>query len=228
MRRQSSRPTKRSWTAKSPMTRLRLQGARRKGGLKFRPRFSAAPLVIRPSAADIAWTDWGLVDALLIRRAAADLGRRTHWQAPRNHRILISGLHLVPSEPIQEVRIQEQRVELVSRRSTSRRRLPRLAGGIIGSTSAHSASVRSLGYRRTRRSAARRCSGFHISGHPELTIRVPHNESQMIYPTQQHSGSALRGESVRSARWLHLQAGLSNAQMPLQHSATQPWPSRVQ
>jgi hypothetical protein len=51
------------------MTRLRLQGARRKGGLKFRQRFSAAPLVIRPSAADIAWTDWGLVDALLIRRA---------------------------------------------------------------------------------------------------------------------------------------------------------------
>jgi len=33
---------------------------------------------------------------------------------------------------------------------------PRLAGGIIGSTSAHSASVRSLGYRRPRRSAARR------------------------------------------------------------------------
>ena len=32
--------------------------------------------------------------------------------------------------------------------------------------SAHSASVRSLGYRRPRRSAARRCSGFHISAPP--------------------------------------------------------------
>ena len=39
-------------------------------------------------------------------------------------------------------------------------------GGIIGSTSAHSASVRSLGYRRPRRSAARRRSGFHISAPP--------------------------------------------------------------
>jgi hypothetical protein len=48
------------------------------------------------------------------------------------------------------------------------------------------------GYRRPRRSAARRCSGFHISGHPQSTIRMPHNESQMIHPTQQLSGSALR------------------------------------
>ncbi len=32
-----------------------------------------------------------------------------------------------------------------SRTSTSRRRPPRLAGGIIGATSAHSASLRSLG-----------------------------------------------------------------------------------
>jgi hypothetical protein len=41
-----------------------------------------------------------------------------------------------------------------------------LAGGIIGSTSTHSASVRSLGYRRPCRTAARRRSGFHISAPP--------------------------------------------------------------
>ena len=93
-------------------------------------------------------------------------------------------------------------VEIALRTSqtfTSRRRPPRLAGGIIGSTSVHSASVRSLGYRRPRRSAARRCSGFHISGHPQSTIRVPHNESQMIHPNQQLSGSALRRSSRADA-----------------------------
>ena len=30
-------------------------------------------------------------------------------------------------------------------------------------------------------------------GTPQSKIRVPHNESQMIHPTQQLSGSALRG-----------------------------------
>jgi hypothetical protein len=29
-------------------------------------------------------------------------------------------------------------------------------------------------------------------GTPQSTIRVPHNESQMIHPTQQLSGSALK------------------------------------
>ena len=54
-----------------------------------------------------------------------------------------------------------------------------------------SASVRSLGYRRPCRTAARRCSGFHISA-PPVMIRVPRKESQTIHPTQQLSGSALR------------------------------------
>src|SRR4029450_12784407 len=79
-----------------------------------------------------------------------------------------------------------------SRTSTSPGRPPRLAGGIAGSTSAHSASVRSLGYRRPRRFAARRCSGVHIA-HPLASIRVLDNESHPILPTQQLPGSALSG-----------------------------------
>jgi hypothetical protein len=71
-----------------------------------------------------------------------------------------------------------------SRTFTSRRRPPRLAGGIIGSTSARSACVRSLGYSRPCRSAAWRCSGFHLS--------VPHKESRTSHLTQQFSGSALK------------------------------------
>src|ERR1700675_2763753 len=77
-----------------------------------------------------------------------------------------------------------------SRTFTSRGRPPRLAGGIAGSTSAHSASVRSLGYRKPRRSAARRCSGVHIE-HPLESIRVLDNESHPTPPTQQLLGSAL-------------------------------------
>src|SRR4029450_1729392 len=78
-----------------------------------------------------------------------------------------------------------------SRTSTSRGPPPRLPGGIAGSTSAHSASVRSLGYRRPRRFAARRCSGVHIA-HPLASIRVLDNESHPILPTQQLPGSARR------------------------------------
>src|SRR4030095_12880617 len=77
-----------------------------------------------------------------------------------------------------------------SRTFTSRGRPPRLAGGIAGSTSAHSASVKSLGYRKPRRFAARRCSGVHIE-HPLASIRVLDNESHPIPPTQQLLGSAL-------------------------------------
>src|SRR5258705_1596300 len=77
-----------------------------------------------------------------------------------------------------------------SRTFTSRGRPPRLAGGIAGSTSAHSASVRSLGYRKPRRFAARRCSGVHIE-HPLESIRVLNNESHPIPSTQQLLGSTL-------------------------------------
>src|SRR4029450_171021 len=87
-----------------------------------------------------------------------------------------------------------------SRTFTSRGRPPRLAGGIAGSTSAHSASVKSLGYRKPRRFAARRCSGVHIE-HPLASIRVLDNESHPIPPTQQLLGSALS-----SKRWTSFQS----------------------
>src|SRR5215207_9444088 len=76
-----------------------------------------------------------------------------------------------------------------SRTFTVRGRPPRLAGGISEPTSAHSASVKSLSYRRPRRSAAARCSGFHMR-HLSPT-QVPHKESQPIRPTQLLSGTAL-------------------------------------
>src|SRR5918997_4831102 len=76
-----------------------------------------------------------------------------------------------------------------SRTSTVRGRPPRFAGGINGATSAHSASVRSLSYRSPRRSAAARCSGFHMR-HLSPT-QGPHKESQPIPETQLLSGWAL-------------------------------------
>src|ERR671912_2093587 len=76
-----------------------------------------------------------------------------------------------------------------SRTSTVRGRPPRLAGRINGATSNHSASVRSLSYRRPRRSAAARWSGFHMR-HLSPT-QVPHKESQPIPETQLLSGWAL-------------------------------------
>src|ERR671913_2086928 len=82
-----------------------------------------------------------------------------------------------------------------SRTFTVRGRPPRLAGGISEPTSAHSASVKSLSYLRPRRSAAARCSGFHMR-HLSPT-QVPHKESQPIRPTQLLSGSALRVERSR-------------------------------
>src|SRR5215208_3143148 len=77
-----------------------------------------------------------------------------------------------------------------SRTSTVRGRPPRFAGRINGATSNHSASVRSLSYRRPRRSAAARWSGFHMR-HLSPT-QVPHKESQPIPETQLLSGWALR------------------------------------
>ena len=41
-------------------------------------------------------------------------------------------------------------------------------------------------------------SRFPHLGTPQSKIRVPHNELQMIHPTQQLSGSALRRVSTRS------------------------------
>src|SRR5215207_952433 len=77
-----------------------------------------------------------------------------------------------------------------SRTSTVRGRPPRFAGRINGATSNHSASVRSLSYRRPRRSAAARWSGFHMR-HLSPT-QVPHKKSQPIPETQLLSGWALR------------------------------------
>src|ERR671910_3445985 len=81
-----------------------------------------------------------------------------------------------------------------SRTFTVRGRPPRLAGGISEPTSAHSASVKSLSYLRPRRSAAARCSGFHMR-HLSPT-QVPHKESQPIRPTQLLSGSALSEPAI--------------------------------
>src|SRR5258705_8071128 len=94
-----------------------------------------------------------------------------------------------------------------SRTFTSRGRPPRLAGGIAGSTSAHSASVKSLGYRKPRRSAARRCSGVHIE-HPLESIRVLDNESHPIPSTQQLLGSALKRLPWRNCDAAEVQLGL--------------------
>src|ERR1700690_2703420 len=76
-----------------------------------------------------------------------------------------------------------------SRIFTSRRRPPRLAGGIIGSINAHSPSVRSLGYRRPLRAANRRCFAVHIWCLSQSM--APYIESQPIPLIQQLSGSAL-------------------------------------
>src|SRR5215208_5803796 len=87
-----------------------------------------------------------------------------------------------------------------SRTSTVRGRPPRFAGRINGATSNHSASVRSLSYRRPRRSAAARWSGFHMR-HLSPT-QVPHKESQPIPETQLLSGWALKemaSDAVKAA-----------------------------
>src|SRR6201998_3122619 len=68
---------------------------------------------------------------------------------------------------------------ITSRTSTWRLLPPRLAGGINGSTCAHSSSVRSLGYRSTLRSYRLRFFAVHIgdpSSNQATTI-----ESQMIH-----------------------------------------------
>src|SRR5215207_1334532 len=90
-----------------------------------------------------------------------------------------------------------------SRTFTVRGRPPRLAGGISEPTSAHSASVKSLSYRTPRRSAAARCSGFHMR-HLSPT-QVPHKESQPIPPTQLLSGTAIRLHEDEGflVEWVH-------------------------
>src|SRR5437763_1054004 len=100
-----------------------------------------------------------------------------------------------------------------SRTFTVRGRPPRLAGGISEPTSAHSASVKSLSYRRPRRSAAARCSGFHMR-HLSPT-QVPHNESQPIQPTQLLSGTALRAPSCPSA--LRISDEVHRISLPISH-----------
>src|ERR1700749_4045117 len=68
---------------------------------------------------------------------------------------------------------------ITSRTSTWRLLPPRLAGGINGSTCAHSASVRSLGYRSTLRSYRLRFFAVHI-GDPSSN-QATTLESQMIH-----------------------------------------------
>jgi hypothetical protein len=71
----------------------------------------------------------------------------------------------------------------------------------MGAAIAHSASVKSLRERRPLRSAARRCSGFHIGR--SLANQAPTKESQPIHQTQQVLGSALSSQEVARLWWLH-------------------------
>src|SRR5262249_18308843 len=79
---------------------------------------------------------------------------------------------------------------ITSRTSTWRLLPPRLAGGIKGSTCAHSSSVRSLGYRNLLRSSRPRFFAVHIGG---ARLESGHHfESQMIQRIQNVSGRTLR------------------------------------
>src|SRR5262249_30259983 len=83
---------------------------------------------------------------------------------------------------------------ITSRTSTWRLLPPRLAGGIKGSTCAHSSSVRSLGYRNLLRSSRPRFFAVHIGGAPLESGH--HFESQMIQRIQN-----VFGRTLRAARW---------------------------
>src|SRR5262249_31607256 len=78
---------------------------------------------------------------------------------------------------------------ITSRTSTWRLLPPRLAGGINGSTCAHSSSVRSLGYRNLLRSYRPRFFAVHIGG---ASLESGHHfESQTIQRTQNVFGRTL-------------------------------------
>src|SRR5215472_2200408 len=79
---------------------------------------------------------------------------------------------------------------ITSRTSTRRLLPPRLAGGIKGSTCAHSSSVRSLGYRNLLRSQRPRFFAVHIGGAPLESGH--HFESQTIQRIQNVFGRTLR------------------------------------
>src|SRR5215510_9451144 len=81
---------------------------------------------------------------------------------------------------------------ITSRTSTWRLLPPRLAGGIKGSTCAHSSSVRSLGYRNLLRSSRPRFFAVHIGGAPLESGH--HFESQTIQRIQNVFGRTLSGE----------------------------------
>src|SRR5262249_12627982 len=78
---------------------------------------------------------------------------------------------------------------ITSRTSTWRLLPPRLAGGIKGSTCAHSSSVRSLGYRNLLRSSRPRFFAVHIGGAPLESGH--HFESQTIQRIQNVFGRTL-------------------------------------
>src|SRR5262249_1877714 len=83
---------------------------------------------------------------------------------------------------------------ITSRTSTWRLLPPRLAGGIKGSTCAHSSSVRSLGYRNLLRSSRPRFFAVHIGGAPLESGH--HFESQAIQRIQNVFGRTLRKEGA--------------------------------
>src|SRR5215471_1733940 len=87
---------------------------------------------------------------------------------------------------------------ITSRTSTWRLLPPRLAGGIKGSTCAHSSSVRSLGYRNLLRSQRPRFFSVHIGGAPLESGH--HFESQTIQRIQNVFGRTLRDFSILDCR----------------------------
>src|SRR6266851_80652 len=82
---------------------------------------------------------------------------------------------------------------ITSRTSTWRRLPPRLAAGINDSTSAHSSSLRSLGYRNWLRSQRPRFFAVHIGAPP--SNQVTPLESQTIHMIQYVFGRTLRQTS---------------------------------
>src|ERR1700741_1963074 len=90
-------------------------------------------------------------------------------------------------------------IRLITFRTSTWRLLPpRLAGGINGSTCAHSSSVRSLGYRSTLRSYRLRFFAVHI-GDPSSN-QATTLESQMIHWIQFVFGRTLRSRVPPNVR----------------------------
>src|ERR1700716_2613031 len=88
---------------------------------------------------------------------------------------------------------------ITSRSSTWRLLPPRLAGGINGSTSAHSSSVRSLGYRNALRSYRPRFFAVHIGDPPRIRPPLLNHKRFRRFNmfSDRHSGGITRDAGPR-------------------------------